>query len=110
MKKTLLAAAAALAVASPIAASGQVIFGVDRPDQATAPIDAQYVWGGRQYCWYVNGWHGPGWYWCGYAFRRGYGWGGGEGWRGWRRDGDGHDRGWHRGWRHHHHDHDHDYR
>ncbi len=44
----------------------------------------QYFYGGRRYCWYNDGWQGPGWYWCGYAFRRGYGWGGGVGWHGWR--------------------------
>jgi hypothetical protein len=43
----------------------------------------QYIYGGRRYCFYVDGWHGPGWYWCGYRHRRGYGWGGAEGWRGW---------------------------
>lgn len=42
-----------------------------------------YVWGGRRYCWYDTGWQGPGWYWCGYAWRRGLGWGGGYGWHGW---------------------------
>jgi hypothetical protein len=42
-----------------------------------------YLWGGRRFCWYNNAWNGPGWYWCGYAFRRGYGWGGGYGWNGW---------------------------
>ena len=42
-----------------------------------------YVYGGRNYCWYLDGWHGPGYYYCGYAWRRGYGWGGGYGWRGW---------------------------
>jgi len=45
---------------------------------------AQFVWLGRQYCWYDDGWQGPGWYWCGYVFRRGLGWGGGYGWHGWR--------------------------
>jgi hypothetical protein len=44
---------------------------------------AQYVYGGRNYCWYGAGWRGPGWYWCGYAWRRGFGWGGPVGWRGW---------------------------
>lgn len=43
----------------------------------------QYYWGGRRYCWY-EGWNGPGWYWCGYGARVGYGWGGPIGWRGWR--------------------------
>lgn len=61
----------------------------------------QFVFGGRDFCWYLSGWHGPGWYWCGYAWRNGFGWGGGEGWNGWRRPG------WnggnwqpHRDWRH----------
>ncbi len=43
-----------------------------------------YMWEGRRHCWYDNGWNGPGWYWCGYALRRGLGWGGGYGWHGWR--------------------------
>ena len=38
--------------------------------------NAQFVVGGRRYCFYSSGWHGPGWYWCGYSFRRGFGWGG----------------------------------
>ncbi|HZZ88582.1 MAG TPA: hypothetical protein VFE13_09645 [Caulobacteraceae bacterium] len=41
-------------------------------------------WGGRHYCWYRGGWKGAGWYQCGYANRRGYGWGGGRGWNNWR--------------------------
>jgi len=40
------------------------------------------VWGGHRYCW-ERGWHGPGWYWCGYGARQGYGWGGGRGWNNW---------------------------
>jgi hypothetical protein len=30
-------------------------------------------WNGRRYCWYDSAWSGPGWYWCGYAWRRGFG-------------------------------------
>ena len=45
----------------------------------------QYVWEGRRYCWYEDGWHGPGWYWCGYRLREGLGWGGERGWRNWER-------------------------
>src|SRR5215204_3738282 len=41
-------------------------------------------WDGRRYCWYDDGWQGPGWYWCGYRWRTGLGWGGGYGWQGWR--------------------------
>jgi hypothetical protein len=48
---------------------------------------AQFIYGGRNYCWYDSGWRGPGFYWCGYAWRRGFGWGGGAGWHGWHRGG-----------------------
>lgn len=67
------------------------------PAQAQSPLDAlgaaagaaagvaasPFFWGGHNYCWYPDGWHGPGWYWCGYGARVGYGWGGGEGWHHW---------------------------
>jgi hypothetical protein len=43
----------------------------------------QYSYGGRNYCWYDNGWNGPGWYVCGQYLVRGVGWGGVAGWRGW---------------------------
>jgi hypothetical protein len=57
-----------------------------------APIEpAQFIYGGQNYCWYPNGWRGPGFYWCGYAWRSGYGWGGGYGWHGW---GGGYAAGW----------------
>ena len=64
---------------------------VTNPNAVRAAIDdlsmvdtvQAYYFGGRQYCWYDDGWQGPGWYWCGYAWRRGYGWGGGYGWRNW---------------------------
>lgn len=44
----------------------------------------QYRWAGREYCWYPDGWRGPGFYRCGYRLRVGYGWGGPVGWHGWR--------------------------
>lgn len=56
-----------------------------------------FFWRNRRYCFYWDAWNGPGWYYCGYAWRRGLGWGGSPGWHGWRH----HDRGWHRrnrGW------------
>jgi hypothetical protein len=60
---------------------------------------AQYFWGGRRYCFYDGGWRGAGYYYCGYAWRRGYGWGGPIGWRGWGGGGwhGGHGGGWHGG-------------
>ena len=40
-------------------------------------IKAQvFIVGGRRFCFYFDGWNGPGWYQCGFAFRRGFGWGG----------------------------------
>ena len=44
---------------------------------------AVYIVEGRRYCFYFNGWHGPGWYRCGFAYQRGLGWGGVYGWQGW---------------------------
>ena len=45
----------------------------------------QFFYGKREYCWYDNGWNGPGWYWCGYDLRQGFGWGGPVGWHNWDR-------------------------
>ena len=73
---------------------------VDRGDVAPSLQQAQYLWAGRNYCWYPGGWHGPGYYWCGYSGRRGYGWGGPVGWNGWRWGYHGYyGGGWHGGWR-----------
>ena len=54
-------------------------------DELSVIETVQFFWQGRRYCWYDHGWRGPGWYWCGYRWRRGFGWGGPVGWRGWRR-------------------------
>lgn len=62
--------------------------------QGLMDAEGAYLFGGHRYCWYPDGWRGPGWYWCGYAHRDGLGYGGREGWNGWgrpgerRRDGD----------------------
>jgi hypothetical protein len=53
-------------------------------EDMTVIENVQYVWRGRRYCWYDDGWRGPGWYQCGYHLRRGFGWGGPMGWQGWR--------------------------
>src|SRR5215510_6028393 len=57
-------------------------------DTTALTDNVQYYWGGRAHCWYDDGWRGPGWYWCGYRARRGLGWGGPQGWRGWSYYGD----------------------
>ena len=94
MRKLLLAASAALAVAMPMLIAGGahaaplvVISPEALPGASLVQKTQLYVYGGRNYCFYVDGWHGPGYYWCGYAWRRGYGWGGGNGWNGWGRPG-----------------------
>ncbi len=73
---------------------------VEQSADGLAAIEkTQFIWGGRNYCWYPGGWRGPGWYWCGFAWRRGFGWGGGPGWHGWR-GGGWRGGGWHGGgWR-----------
>ncbi len=81
--------AAAIAAATMIAASAQAAgFGPgsaldSAADRVSATENVQYMYRGHRHCWYPGGWHGPGWYWCGYAHRRGMGWGGPRGWHGW---------------------------
>src|SRR5260370_42328500 len=54
------------------------------PDVIAAPValaePAQFIHGGRPYCWYPYGWAGAGWDWCGYGTHVGGGWGGAYGW------------------------------
>ena len=88
--KKILALSAFLGLAAPFATPASAAMLADGLTPATgAPLvqDVQFgplgfLFGGRQYCWYDDGWRGPGWYWCGYAYRRGLGWGGIEGWQG----------------------------
>src|SRR5260370_28631184 len=77
-------------VASIVFATGVLVTGRVQAAPFGAAIEdldtvetAQFVFQGRSYCWYVNGWNGPGWYWCGYAWQVGVGWGGAAGWNGW---------------------------
>jgi hypothetical protein len=90
-KRPLRAAAVAVLAASAALASGRVDAApVAAPNLLRAAIDrlalaepAQFIYLGRPYCWYPYGWAGPGWYWCGYGTRAGFGWGGAYGWNGW---------------------------
>jgi hypothetical protein len=94
-----LAGSAMVPVAQAAPLAGQSA--VEQSADGLAAIEkTQYAWGGQNYCWYPGGWHGPGWYWCGYAWRRGFGWGGGYGWHGWHGGWGGggwHGGGWHGG-------------
>lgn len=85
--------AAALGVFGAVAAQAAIGDGIASAklagDRIAQVEDVQFFFGGRNFCWYDAGWQGPGWYWCGYAERRGYGWGGGAGFHGWTRPGHG---------------------
>jgi hypothetical protein len=88
LKITLAAAAIAVGSSLSIASSANATIagtGVSAAvDRLNAVEQVQYFYGGRRHCFYPEGWHGPGWYWCGYHRRHGLGWGGEEGYRGWR--------------------------
>jgi hypothetical protein len=86
-----IAAATAFVAGAPIMGASVGAAPIVAPEAIRAATDSmnvvesvQFIWAGRDYCWYDDGWHGPGWYWCGYAFNSGYGWGGGYGWHGFR--------------------------
>jgi hypothetical protein len=66
--------------AAPVGHVGQLSVAADKLNLFE---NVQYVYRGRSYCWYNSGWNGPGWYWCGFATRGGYGWGGPRGWNSW---------------------------
>jgi hypothetical protein len=55
-------------------------------DHVTLVNQVDFIFGGHKHCWYADGWNGPGWYWCGYsdAKHKGKGYGGPEGYRGWK--------------------------
>jgi len=81
-----LAFAISAGMALPLAASAQAAMRGALPSTQVLPVEqAQFFFLGHNYCWYNNGWQGPGWYWCNYAWRSGFGWGGGDGWHGWNR-------------------------
>jgi hypothetical protein len=94
--KTLFLSGLAFAVAAgftlPLGGSAEAAMGGALPSTQILPVEqAQFFFEGQNYCWYDDGWQGPGWYWCGYAWNSGQGWGGREGWHGWNRghrDGD----------------------
>ena len=93
MRKICLTLTATLAVAAAMI-GGRSHAAVMDPDALRVAADelgavelVQFTWRGRNFCWYNTGWRGPGWYQCGFRWRRGLGWGGPLGWHGWRRPG-----------------------
>ena len=83
MKRTIVtAAAAALLAAAGVSGAHAAPVGPRNPLLIDASVHF-YFWSGHRYCWYPDGWDGPGWYWCGYPWRDGLGWGGPFGWNGW---------------------------
>lgn len=90
MRKFMITLAAVATVAFATAEAGASPLGKSigsAADRLSLIEQSQFVYLGRNYCFYDDGWNGPGWYWCGYRYRPGYGWGGGLGWRGWGRGG-----------------------
>jgi Chaperone of endosialidase len=90
---TMVAAAALMAIGLPINVSNAMppgnLSGMRTAIDDLSTIDKvqYYWWEGRRYCWYNNGWHGPGWYVCRYGpWVTGSWWGGGYGWHHWRYD------------------------
>src|ERR1700684_4291535 len=88
LRKLVLCLALAMSTALPLAnvaeaAVGDGVVAAHAAPQLLPIEHVPYVYGGENYCWYDNGWRGPGYYYCGYAFRTGLGWGGGIGWNNW---------------------------
>jgi hypothetical protein len=89
MRKLLYVGAAAVALAmsssSGNAMSVNIGAGLKPALDATDMIQktAVFIVEGYRYCFYFDGWHGPGWYRCGFAWRRNLGWGGEYGWQSW---------------------------
>jgi hypothetical protein len=67
--------------AAPIVAPGAIRAATD---SLKLTENVQFFWNGYDYCWYDDGWNGPGWYRCDMYLQSGIGWGGGYGWHGWR--------------------------
>jgi hypothetical protein len=85
------AAATVFVAGAPIMGASVGAAAIVAPEAIRAAADSlnmvesvQFFWGGHNYCWYDDGWNGPGWYWCDYGGRVGLGWGGGYGWHHWR--------------------------
>src|ERR1041385_1770189 len=94
MRKTLLTIAAAIGLITTGSATHQASGmplnnGVSSAADEVAVVEKTqvYFYGGRRWCWYDDGWNGPGYYWCGQYLVPGLGWGGGLGWHGWGRGG-----------------------
>jgi hypothetical protein len=103
LRKLVLGLTLAGAAASPLVGAAEAAVGdgvAAAPVAQLLPVEkTQFFFGGGNYCFYPDGWQGPGFYWCGYAWRTGSGWGGPEGWHGWHGGDHGHDH--HMGGEHH---------
>lgn len=83
-----LVAAMLLAGTGVMSASAAPFAGAQEPREKAKAFETVQVsrmyWEGDWYCFYWDGWNGPGWYLCDYGFTYGFGWGGHHGWHGWR--------------------------
>jgi hypothetical protein len=104
-RKVFLGLALVAGVASSPGRAAMIVDGVDPAGETPLvqqaqiylqiPVPGGFFFGGHDGCWYDDGWRGPGWYWCGYGYRQGYGWFGGEGFNGWTQHR--YERDWHGG-------------
>ncbi len=87
-RRILIAGAVSVAALGAPTASAVPLNGAAQPMANTKAAEtvqvARMFWDGDWYCFYWDGWNGPGWYLCDYGWNYGYGWGGHPGWRGWR--------------------------
>ncbi len=85
IKFNVIALGLAASASAGLTANAAPIARIDGALQSQSMVEqVQYRWAGREYCFYDDGWRGPGWYWCGYRLRTGFGWGGPMGWHSWR--------------------------
>ena len=77
------AGAAASVVALPAQAAPSFGSGIAQSPLLNQVQNRVFVYHGRPYCFYFDGWHGAGWYRCGWKWRHGLGWGGVYGWNDW---------------------------
>jgi hypothetical protein len=90
VSRSAISSVALFSLFSPLAIRAQAAVGdyagsLSTSMQRSSPVEEiqYYSVNNSNYCWYDEGWQGPGWYSCGYEWDDGLGWGGPYGWNGW---------------------------
>jgi hypothetical protein len=74
MRKLLLTGAAAAAILATGSVAPNVAAASPLSGTAGLALDGINMAENVAWCFYIDGWNGPGWYRCGYRLRRGLGW------------------------------------